>query len=201
VSGPEYYGLAYPEIKRLIQDLPNAHLCATKPMGRGCYKWQDFGDGPLNGPALSVPTAPLPPPPASSTTTAPDQQVDSKDFALAGAPGAGGSGQGSDGAGGAPKSAEDSAWDELDALQKEARQVCEVTMVRAAAAVARRFHQITLSGVLVRVLHVVCVCARAFLRACLKCECAESEYDTCISASKLWVCACIIACKLVPGRR
>ena len=40
VSGPEYYGLAYPEIKRLIQDLPNATLCATKPMGRGCYKWQ-----------------------------------------------------------------------------------------------------------------------------------------------------------------
>ena len=40
VSGPEYYGLAYPEIKRLIQDLPNATQCATKPMGRGCYKWQ-----------------------------------------------------------------------------------------------------------------------------------------------------------------
>ena len=54
VSGPEYYGLAYPEIKRFIQELPNADKCATKPLGKGCYKWQNFGDGPLSGPTLSV---------------------------------------------------------------------------------------------------------------------------------------------------
>ena len=83
------------------------------------------------------------PPPATAATTAPDPQVDSKDFALLGAPGAGGRGQGSDGAGGAGgghasaevksaavkvksgagMTAEDSAWDELDTLQKDARQV------------------------------------------------------------------------------
>lgn len=45
-TGPEYYGLAYPEVKRLIQGLPGAKNCATTPMGHGCYKWQDFGDAP-----------------------------------------------------------------------------------------------------------------------------------------------------------
>eukprot|EP00961_Rhodomonas_salina_P301099 3940323-Rhodomonas_salina.1 len=47
VSGPEYYGLAYPEVRRLIQDLPGARQCATQPMGQGCYKWQHFGDGAM----------------------------------------------------------------------------------------------------------------------------------------------------------
>ncbi|EKX31022.1 hypothetical protein GUITHDRAFT_122772 [Guillardia theta CCMP2712] len=44
VSGPEYYGIAYPEVRRLIQELPGAIKCATKPYGNGCYKWQHFGD-------------------------------------------------------------------------------------------------------------------------------------------------------------
>ncbi len=34
-----------------LQELPNASKCATKPMGKGCYKWQDFGDGPLGTPS------------------------------------------------------------------------------------------------------------------------------------------------------
>ena len=92
---------------------------------RGCVWLQDFGDGPLSGPALSVPTTPLPAAvTAVSATAIPDPQADSKDFVLGGSVAGGGSAKGASGAGGGGASAEEAAWNDLDSLQKEARQVC-----------------------------------------------------------------------------
>ena len=112
VSGPEYFGLAYPEIKRLIQELPGASLCATKPMGKGCYKWQDFGDGPLTGPTLSVPSASraVLRPTVSPTVT--EASIDSKkDLGP----------EGGEAQLGRKREHEEAAWDDLERLN-EARQ-------------------------------------------------------------------------------